>query len=262
MQYLYDSIGVNFNSTRCADPFLAGRLLSLMSPSKDGRCLDVGCGTGNYTKALAAGGYSFYGVEPSKTMLKAASQNGFDLIKWTQAAAEALPFENEVFGAAAASLTIHHWKSLEIGFAEIYRVLKTESNFVIFTSFPEQMENYWLNYYFPKMLKDSIAVMPTRQKVEKALNFAGFEISKQEKYFIRPDLQDLFLYCGKHRPSLYFSESVRNGISSFSALSNAEEVRIGLRKLSEDLENGRFSEIAEKFESDSGDYIFMTARKV
>ncbi|HEX8637622.1 MAG TPA: class I SAM-dependent methyltransferase [Pyrinomonadaceae bacterium] len=260
-QALYDSIGVDYNRTRTADPFLAGRLVSLMSPRENSRILDIGCGTGNYTVALVEHGYSFCGVEPSETMIEQARRKS-DSIVWTQAAAEELPFEKEFFGAAMATLTIHHWKNLEKGFAEIHRVLKKESNFVIFTSYPEQTGNYWLKHYFPVMLKDSMAVLPEREKLLTALESAGFIVAAEEKYFVRPDLQDLFLYSGKQRPELYLNAQVRNGISSFSALSNKHEVETGLQKLSDDLKNGNFAEIARKYESDSGDYCFIVATKL
>jgi SAM-dependent methyltransferase len=185
-----------------------------------------------------------------------------DSVFWTQAKAEDLPFEKEFFDGALASLTTHHWGNLEKGFAEVYRVLKNESKFVIFTAFPEQMNGYWLNYYFPKMLKDSMAVMPERRKVEGALDSAGFAIVKEEKYFIQPDLQDLFLYSGKHRPALYLDAQVRKGISSFSALANKEEVEMGLQKLSDDLVSGDFAKVAKRYENNLGDYCFLVAAKL
>lgn len=258
---LYDSIGTDYNSTRCADPFLTERLYTLLSLQKDLKCLDVGCGTGNYTIALAArGDCSFYGVEPSETMLESAKRKSSS-VTWASAAAENLPFENEFFDAALVTLTIHHWKSLEKGFAEICRVLKSGGNFVIFTAFSEQMENYWLNYYFPVMLKDSMSVMPSRKMIETALNSAGFNIVKEEKYFIQPDLQDLFLYSGKQRPLLYLDAQIRKGISSFAVLSYAEEVENGLQKLSDDLKNGSFADVARNYENNSGDYVFIAAAK-
>lgn len=259
---LYDLIGVDYNSTRRADPFLSERFLSLLSLEKNSQCLDVGCGSGNYTAALAdRGECSFYGVEPSEVMLNEARRKSGS-VQWMSASGENLPFENEFFDAALASLTIHHWKSIEKGFAEVSRVLKKGGNFIIFTAFLEQMENYWLNHYFPVMLKDSIAVMPSRKIVENALNFAGFVVIEQEKYFVQPDLQDLFLYSGKYRPALYLDAQVRRGISSFAALGNAEEIEKGLQKLSADLENGNFTDVISNYRSDAGDYVFIVAKKV
>jgi ubiquinone/menaquinone biosynthesis C-methylase UbiE len=258
---VYDSIGDDYNRTRTADPFLVENLSSLMASDKNSVYLDVGCGTGNYTTALASKGYSFYGVEPSEVMLEQARRKSRSIV-WALAVAENLPFDSSFFGGALATLTTHHWNNLESGFAEIFRVLKRESNLVIFTAFPEQMEGYWLNYYFPKMLKESMIVMPARQKVEDALYSAGFTIISLEKYFIQPDLQDLFLYSGKFRPWLYFNEEVRKNISSFSTLANRKEVDSGLQKLSTDIESGDFVKVAQKYKNDLGDYCFIIARKL
>jgi ubiquinone/menaquinone biosynthesis C-methylase UbiE len=259
---LYNSIGIEYNQTRTADPFLVEKLSSLMTPKKNSAVyLDVGCGTGNYTVALASKGYSFYGVEPSEVMLEKAKQKSRSVV-WIQGIAENLPFDSSSFGGALSTLTTHHWKDLERGFAEVFRVLKKKSDLVIFTAFPEQMEGYWLNHYFPKMLKESMFAMPSRQKVEAALHSAGFIITCFEKYFIQPELQDFFLYSGKFRPSLYFNAEVRKNISSFSALTNKEEVDCGLRKLSTDIENGDFVNVAQKYENDMGDYCFIVAKKL
>jgi SAM-dependent methyltransferase len=103
-------------------------------------------------------------------------------------------------------LTIHHWGNLEKGFSELSRVLKKDGKIVIFTSTPQQMQGYWLNHYFPKMMMDSIRQMPTPENVIAAMENAKIAIVKTEKYFIQPDLEDKFLYCGKHNPELYFQK--------------------------------------------------------
>lgn len=257
---LYNKIGVEYNETRCADVFLTTRFQHFLSPIEDENYLDVGCGTGNYTCALANDDYQFYGIDPSRQMLEKARQRNCNVI-WQNGEAENLPFENEFFGGAIAVLTIHHWKNLQRAFSEICRVLKRHGKFILFTSFPEQMEGYWLNYYFPQMLRDSKAQMPTLPKVEDALRNAGLKIENTENYFVRDDLEDNFLYCGKDRPKLYLREDVRKGISSFAALANREEVERGLQRLAEDIENGKISEITEKYRNDKGDYIFIEAKK-
>ena len=193
-------------------------------------------------------------------MLETAKSRNGD-IKWLQGRAEELPVENDHFDGGIATLTIHHWTNLFKAFAEIYRVLKQNARLVIFTATPEQMQGYWLNHYFPKMLADSIIQMPSFESVKTAATAAGFLITGTEKYFIQDDLQDHFLYVGKNRPALYFDEAVRAGISSFSALANAEEVRKGLEQLRRDVEVGRFEQIRSKCENDLGDYLFITLQK-
>lgn len=52
------------------------------------------------------------------------------------------------------------------------------------------------------MLIDSILQMPSYETVLSAAQNVGFTFVEIEKYYIKPDLEDMFLYAGKHNPSL------------------------------------------------------------
>jgi ubiquinone/menaquinone biosynthesis C-methylase UbiE len=260
MEIIYDTIGKGYNSTRRADPYLTGRLLHFLQPSPGKHYLDIGCGTGNYTMALASHGLNFTGVEPSEEMLNMAKARG-EQVRWLQGTAEHIPANDETFDGIIATLTIHHWADLAKSMKEIYRVCKPGGAVVFFTATPQQMKGYWLNYYFPQMLRTSIDQMPGFYAIASALTNAGFGLNTTEKYFIKEDLQDQFLYSGKHQPEIYFDENIRNGISSFAALANADEVKEGLAKLRSDLENGGFEAVKENFENNKGDYLFVVGEK-
>lgn len=260
MEAKYDKIGIGYNQTRKPDPYLLSRLKHHLNPLAGRVYLDIGCGTGNYTVMLAHADYQFVGIDPSHEMLEKARMHE-SLIDWKIGHAEQIPFPDHHFDGIVASLTIHHWKNLSLAFQELHRVLKPQGHFVLFTATPTQMEGYWLNHYFPKMLRDSIIQMPAFEAVTHAFSQAKLMLHNTEKYFIKPDLEDLFLYAGKHRPSLYLNPQVRKGISSFSALANLEEVTIGLKNLEEDIATGKIDQIINTYENDTGDYLFMTARK-
>ena len=49
-------------------------------------------------------------------------------------------------------------------------------------------------------------VMPKFSDLESSFYNNGFTNIETEKYFVRKDLQDLFLYAGKERPEFYFDE--------------------------------------------------------
>lgn len=255
----YDTIGINYNSTRKPDPYLTSRLKSLLDPAKNGVYLDIGCGTGNYTNELEKSGLKMIGVDPSEKMLEKAKEKN-ENIDWRIGTSENIPLPDNSTEGAIGSLTIHHWTNLEIGFSELNRVVKPGSRMVIFTSTPEQMEGYWLNHYFPKMLKDSIDQMPTLENVEIAMKANNIKITNLEKYLIQPDLQDKFLYCGKQDPSLYFNMQIRQGISSFSSLANANEVELGLSALKADIESGTINDVMENYQNDLGDYLFIVGK--
>lgn len=257
---VYDSIGIGYNTTRCADTYLAERVYQLLQPSLDHKYLDIGCGTGNYTIDIAKRGFHFWGIDPSEKMLNEAKEKYPD-VNWINGHAENIPFENEFFDGAIATLTIHHWNEYSKSFKELNRVLKPGSRFVIFHSTPEQMKGYWLNHYFPNLMAQATQKMVPLQAVESALNAADFNVITTEKYFVQDDLQDLFLYSCKNRPELCFDEHVRNGISTFALAANKEEITIGLKKLSADINNNLFEAIKSNFENDHGDYIFILAKK-
>ena len=249
MKEKYDEIGKKYDLTRKADKFLTERLFHHLQITGSERCLDIGCGTGNYTIALNRKGLDFIGVEPSGEMLEKA-RNRDSNVQWKQGKAEDIPLEDNSVSGILAGLTIHHWNDLKKSFLELKRVLKPDGRLVMFTSTPKQMNGYWLNRYFPKMLEDSMRQMPSLQTVERNLAHAGFKIIETEPYFVKPELEDLFLYSGKHNPALYLEPQVRHGISSFSALANREEVRKGLKKLERDIESGEIRQIMENHEND------------
>ena len=261
MKAKYDRIGVNYDQTRKADPFIASRLLFHLQPHLEGIYLDIGCGTGNYTHELQKDGFRVIGIDPSLELLEKARMRNSE-IDWRMGSAENTGLSDNQLDGIVASLTLHHWNNLENGFAELNRILKQNGTLVIFTATPPQMQGYWLNRYFPEMLKDAIRQLPSKESIEEGLANSGFKIIGTEAYFIQPDLQDKFLYCGKQNPELYFDPRIRNGISSFADLARQKEVEQGLLKLQKDIDSGAIHEVIQSYQNDMGDYIFVTAQKL
>jgi len=256
----YDKIGVGYNQTRKADSYLLSKLKEHLSPTKEGIYLDIGCGTGNYTNALYEMGYNFIGIDPSKAMLDIAYTRNAK-IDWRIGNAEETGLPKNSIHGIIGTLTIHHWTNLFSGCSELYRILQEKGVLVLFTATPEQMKGYWLNHYFPKMLKDSIVQMPSFKQISEALRQAGFSIQYTEAYDIQPDIEDKFLYCGKQNPQYYLDASIRNGISSFSDLANSEEVVKGLALLANDIKTGEIGQIMESYLNSLGDYLYIIAKK-
>lgn len=257
---LYDEIGENYNNTRQADQFIAETIFKLLNILPNEKILDIGCGTGNYTIAMAEKKMDMVGIEPSSRMLEIAQKRNGS-IDWILGQAEEILAEEAAFEGIFGVLTVHHWQNINRAFLELYRVLKENCNIVLFTSTPEQMKGYWLNHYFPKMLEQSILQMPSIDRLKQAAINSGFKAIASEKYFVKNDLKDHFLYVGKNRPELYFEERIRSGISSFAALSNSIEVQNGLQRLNKDIQNGKFEDIRKAYENDNGDYLFVTIMK-
>lgn len=175
--------------------------------------------------------------------------------------AASMPFDDAFFRGAICTWAIHHFSNLPDSFQEINRVLQSGSRFVIFTALPEQMKDYWLNAYFPKMMEAAIRQMPDAGTIFDALRQTGFRLIGCESFLIQPGLEDLFLYAGKHRPELYLNGQVRQGISSFALWAGKDEVEKGLAQLREDIASGAFGEKIEDYCSRNGDCLFIVAEK-
>lgn len=262
MDALYNRIGSGYDTTRRPDPFIAGRLRALLSPRPGGRYVDIACGSGNYTLALANAGVPMTGVDISARMIAAARAKPApaSLDHWVQAQVAAMPFAGGAFAGAVCSLAIHHFPDLPAAFAEISRIVDArDGRLVIFTATPGQMRHYWLGRYFPAMLERSISQMPSPESVKRALGEAGFRQVTTENYHVSPTLRDLFLYSGKQRPELYLDAGVRAGISSFSSLGDRGEIEAGLARLAADIESGAIAAIIDAATHSEGDYLFIRA---
>ena len=258
MGAIYDEIGKDYDTTRKADPSILSTLNSLLDVKKGKRYLDVACGTGNYTSEISKLGGKWFAFDNSEEMLFEAKSKSSQ-VDWGQFDVAELGYEPDFFDGAICSLAIHHFPVLNEAFREIARVLKSNGKLVIFTATPDQMKCYWLNHYFPEMMENSCMQMPTLEVINSALTQANFSIESTEPFYISPELQDFFLYCGKQRPEMYLSSKVRNGISSFHNFCTQSELDSGLDKLRKDIASGEITKIMNSYNNDNGDYIFIRA---
>jgi SAM-dependent methyltransferase len=91
----------------------------LLGPG-NGRCLDLGCGTGVSTAAVAELGWTVVGVDVSMDLLEAARANGLDVL---EAAADSLPFEDATYDAVVSVWTHTDIDDFAAAIAEAVRVL-------------------------------------------------------------------------------------------------------------------------------------------
>jgi SAM-dependent methyltransferase len=260
---LYDQIGAGYDTTRRADPGVVRRLLDLLAVPAGSRCLDVACGTGNYTTALAEAGLQVIGVDVSRQMLISARAKSSS-VRWANGDAAALPYADASFQAAVCTMALHHFRQPERAFREIARVLDGSGDggrLVFFTADRAQMRRYWLVEYFPDAMEQAIRQMPPLEQTLTLLDAAGFTRVIREPWSVTPELQDLFLYAGKYRPELYLDPRVRAGISTFANLADPTEVERGCARLSADLTSGRFADVLRASEHADGDYLFLVASR-
>ena len=103
--------------------------------SPAGAALDVGCGAGHLSFALAPVLERVVALDPSCGMLgivaEAALHRGLRRIETREGGAESLPFEDATFDVVATRFSAHHWRFLEAGLTEMYRVLKARGHLLV-----------------------------------------------------------------------------------------------------------------------------------
>src|SRR3989441_8186661 len=99
----------------------------------DGRCLDVGCGTGLSTAAVAELGWSAVGVDLSEDMLEVARGRGLEVV---QGSADGLPLEDETFDAAVSVWTHTDIEDFSSVLKETARVLRPDAPAVYIGAHP------------------------------------------------------------------------------------------------------------------------------
>ncbi len=118
--------------------------------------LDVATGTGDLAIALAkkcCRGSRIVGLDPSEKMLavgrsKLDRANLSSVVAFQEGNCEALPFENERFDRVTVAFGIRNFENLELGFSEMFRVLRRGGRLVILElSFPD---NRFLQWFFKK----------------------------------------------------------------------------------------------------------------
>lgn len=91
------------------------------------QALDIGCGGGHLSFALAPHVARMVALDPSPSMLaavaKTAAERGLSQIETRQGNAESLPFADRSFLLVSTRYSAHHWTRLEPAVREIGRVL-------------------------------------------------------------------------------------------------------------------------------------------
>jgi ubiquinone/menaquinone biosynthesis C-methylase UbiE len=95
--------------------------------------VDIGCGPGSAVRAAAQRGARVVGVDPAPVMLRLASAATGDQsnITWSQGSAEKLPIPNGWATVAWSLKTVHHWKDVTAGLAELRRVLGSSGRLLV-----------------------------------------------------------------------------------------------------------------------------------
>ena len=219
----YDTIGLNYANLRKPDPRIEQVIWNALGSAQT--VLNVGAGAGAYEPL----GRQVTAIEPSEEMIRQRSPSGATVVRGY---AEDLPFEDNSFDAAMASLTVHHWTDKEKGIREMRRV--TRGPVVLFTYDPA-FRGFWLTDYFPELITLDEGQMPLLSDYEAWLG--PVEISAVP---IPHECTDGFLAGYWRRPAAYLDARARAAMSSFWAVG---DVSAGLARLEADLDSGCWAQL-------------------
>jgi ubiquinone/menaquinone biosynthesis C-methylase UbiE len=142
-------------------------LKKMLPASHNMNGLEVGTGTGIFSKALGLN----QGIESCEMMRELAVKRG---IQVTNAAATALPFDDQHFDFVLLNLCNPFFHSMFFSFSEAHRVLKTNGSCVVcFFEKQSPFEKSYLSHQSDKAFFSHCNFFPT-QKVLFEMNEAGF----------------------------------------------------------------------------------------
>lgn len=187
-------VGIDFHSnknrntytTRKADKSWMEVINDLVSIGDISNALDIGCGGGIYSKALADMGIaSVTGIDFSEAILEGARENcrEYRNISFELGNAFETDLDGESFNLVLERALIHHIKDLETCFKEAYRMLKDKGFYIVQDRTPddcllEGSDNHIRGYFFelfPRLAEKESYRRYKSQFVIKTLKAAGFK---------------------------------------------------------------------------------------
>ncbi|MEV6285590.1 class I SAM-dependent methyltransferase [Kribbella sp. NPDC051770] len=154
----YGRIGADYTTYRRPEPRIAAAIRDALGPVRT--VLNVGAGAGSYEPT----DLDLVAVEPSAQM---RAQRPAGLVEAIDATAEQLPFADNAFDGAMATFTVHQWRDLAAGLAEVRRV--TAGPVVVLTCDPTLLKRFWLYEYAPEAIETEARRYPPIETVTAAL---------------------------------------------------------------------------------------------
>jgi ubiquinone/menaquinone biosynthesis C-methylase UbiE len=116
-------------------------LLKELRALSRGRLLDIGCGTGELLRRVAARGWEVVGLDLCETMVRQAhgKRDGTEeSLHLTVADSEHMPFASQSFDAVTCANSFHHYPHQANVVREMHRVLKPGGVLLLLDGWPDQ----------------------------------------------------------------------------------------------------------------------------
>ena len=218
----YEVGGRGYATQRLTDPRIAALVHAALSDART--IVNVGAGAGSYepTDRMVTA------VEPSAAM---RSQRPGHLSIAIDATAEDLPFADDSFDAAMATITVHQWTDADAGLRELRRV--SRGPVVILTFDGDALDLLWLAEYAPELIAAERGRYPAVDHVLEVLGGTGTVVPVP----VPIDCVDGFTEAFYGRPERFLDPAVRASQSAWGFVDAAATER-AVDRLARDLDSG------------------------
>jgi len=169
-----------------------GRLAALLASHNIAAVVDLGCGTGRFTQALAQTfDASVIGIDPSEKMLAQAKAKPIaERVSFANGAGERIPCDDASADLIFASMAFHHFSSPHQTAKECHRVLRKGGAVCIRNSTCERSSPY--EAYFPNY-RATLDKLPAAREIVDAFVLNGFALCHHEAvpHVMAKDANDL-----------------------------------------------------------------------
>ncbi len=161
------------------------RWISIISQSVRGLAtptiLDLGCGTGRYSTALAQHlGARVIASDPSQKMLAQARSKRDPRVTYIRARGEFLPIRDKLVDMVFMSMVFHHFNDRIQVLQECHRVLRKRGFVCLRAGTVEQIENYAYVPFFPQTRPLLQRTLDSRGFIEATFRDRGFDLDRHQ----------------------------------------------------------------------------------
>jgi SAM-dependent methyltransferase len=222
----YDLHGHGYAQRRRPDPRIAALIHAALGDART--VVNVGAGAGSYEPADRY----VVAIEPSAGM---RAQRPATAVPALNATAESLPFDDGAFDAAMATVTVHQWRDVARGLAELRRVAR--GPVVVLTFDGDELDRHWLAAYAPEL----IAAERRRYPPVRAIAAAVGRTAEVIEVPIPIDCVDGFTEAYYARPEAFLDPRVRAAQSAWGFVS-PEATERSVERLRADLASGAWEQ--------------------
>ena len=184
--------------------------------------LDLGCGTGRFSQALAEHFHAgVIGVDPSLKMLERAREKLTDArVRYVEGSAEAVPVDTGSIDLVFMSMSFHHFRDRRGAARECRRVLRDGGSVFLRTGTRERIASYPYVPFFPSTPEMIADLLPDIPELREVFESAGFRLESAE-VITQTIATDWTAYA----------EKVAAGGDSVISRLSLEELEVGLDEL-------------------------------